>query len=198
MAISTSHFGSGPARYSLLPEIKLFDFEGRDVRVTDLDGNPWWLLIDVCRALGIANPTHGANRLDEDERGSAVVDTLGGPQQTNVINESGLYALIMQSRKPEAKRFRKWVTSEVLPALRKDGAYVIAQAEDSEETLVARGLVAANAAIERLKLQVVEQTAELEEMRPKVEAFLDIADANGMIYNSPLNPLKLRRFHEKT
>jgi prophage antirepressor-like protein len=94
-----------------------------------LNGLPWFVLVDVCRVLEIGNSRMAADRLDDDERGVSSIDTLGGTQQVTVINESGLYSLILTSRKPVAKAFKKWVTSEVLPAIRKDGAYV-----DGEET----------------------------------------------------------------
>ncbi len=86
-------------------------------------GEPWFVARDVCRVLELEKYRDAVARLDEDERGSVLVDTLGGPQQMATISESGLYALIFRSRKPEARRFRKWVTAEVLPALRKKGHY---------------------------------------------------------------------------
>lgn len=89
-----------------------------------MDGEPWFVLKDVCRVLEIGNSRMIANRLDADEKGVSQIDTLGGKQETTVINESGLYNVILRSDKPEAKPFRKWVTSEVLPAIRKHGAYM--------------------------------------------------------------------------
>lgn len=77
---------------------------------------------EVCGVLGIGKHRDAAARLDEDERGLVVVDTLGGPQQMTIINESGLYSIVLTSRKPEAKRFKKWVTSEVLPVA--SGSYI--------------------------------------------------------------------------
>jgi prophage antirepressor-like protein len=96
-------------------KVQLFDFEGADVHVQDRDGNPWFVLNDVCKALGIVNSSDAAGRLDDDETdGVGIADAMGRIQETNVINESGVYALIMTSRKPEAKRFRKWVTGIAL------------------------------------------------------------------------------------
>ncbi|GBR08874.1 BRO-N domain-containing protein [Acetobacter oeni] len=100
-----------------------FAFEDAPVRATLRDGEPWFVLADVCVVLEISKHRDAASRMDDDERGSVIVDTPGGPQQTTIINESGLYTLILTSRKPEAKRFRKWVTSEVLPSIRKTGGY---------------------------------------------------------------------------
>jgi len=92
--------------------------------VIDRNGEPWFILYEVCRKLGIANPSDAATRLDDDERDNlGITDAIGRLRPTVVINESGLYSLILSSRKPEAKRFKKWVTSEVLPSIRKTGAY---------------------------------------------------------------------------
>jgi len=86
-------------------------------------GEKWFYAIEVCRALGLANPRDAISRLEPGEKGVGINLTRGGPQEVNVVNESGLYALIFSSRKPLAKAFRRWVTSEVLPALRTTGSY---------------------------------------------------------------------------
>jgi prophage antirepressor-like protein len=96
------------------------------VRVEPINGEPWFVAKDVCDILGISKYRDFiANNLDKDERVSVHVDTLGGKQEMSAVSESGLYVLIFQSRKPEARAFRKWVTSEVLPTLRKTGEYQI-------------------------------------------------------------------------
>lgn len=100
-----------------------FDFEEHAVRVLTRDGEPWFVLADVCGVLSISNSRDASSRLDDDEKGVVITDTLGGPQEMNIINESGLYTLILTSRKAEAKRFRKWVTAEVLPTIRKTGSF---------------------------------------------------------------------------
>lgn len=102
-----------------------FNFDDHAVRVLTREGEPWFVLADVCAVLEISKPRDAAARLDEDERAPVVVDTLGGPQETIGINESGLYTLILTSRKAEAKRFRKWATAEVLPSIRKTGSYAL-------------------------------------------------------------------------
>lgn len=94
------------------------------VRTVTINGEPWFVLKDVCGALGISNHRMTADRLDADEKGVNKIDTLGGTQDMTVINESGLYNVILRSDKPEAKPFRKWVTSEILPSIRKHGAYM--------------------------------------------------------------------------
>lgn len=109
-------------------EAKVFTFNenNKPVRVELVDGEPWFVAKDVCDALGIEKYRDALGRLEDDEKGCPVtVDTLGGPQKMSAVNESGLYNLIFQSRKPEAKKFRKWVTGEVLPSIRKTGRYEV-------------------------------------------------------------------------
>jgi prophage antirepressor-like protein len=104
--------------------LKVFEYRNHEkFRIIDRDGEPWFVLADVCRELDIKNVSDAASRLDEDEKGIVQTDTLGGVQKVRVINESGLYSVILRSDKPDAKRFKKWITSEVLPAIRKTGSY---------------------------------------------------------------------------
>jgi len=106
------------------PAIQTFDFNSHAVRALERDGNPWFVAADVCRVLEIANPRDSVAALHTDEKdGVGITDAIGREQLTNCINESGLYALIFKSRKPQAQAFRKWVTSEVLPTLRKTGHF---------------------------------------------------------------------------
>ena len=104
----------------------LSDSASFTVRAMLRDGEPWFVAADVCAALEIANSRDALSRLADDEKGVGNADTLGGAQQVGIVNESGLYALIFTSRKPEAQRFRRWVTSDVLPSIRKTGAYTTA------------------------------------------------------------------------
>lgn len=94
-----------------------------EVRMVMQNGEPWWVLLDVCRVLGIQNHRDVVKRLDDDEKGVDSIDTPGGPQEMTVINESGLYSVILRSDKPEAKAFKRWVTHEVLPSIRRTGTY---------------------------------------------------------------------------
>lgn len=104
--------------------MKVFeDPENEEFRVIDRDGDPWFIANEVCARLGIGNAAQATARLDTDEKGIITNDTLGGSQRLRVVNESGLYSLIMTSRKPQAKRFKKWVTSQVLPEIRKTGSF---------------------------------------------------------------------------
>ncbi|MCG9076341.1 BRO-N domain-containing protein [Laribacter hongkongensis] len=105
-------------------ELIPFDFEGRPVRVvTDAQGEPWFVAADVAQSLEYRMASDMTRSLDDDEKGTQIVRTPSGNQEMLVINESGLYSAILKSRKPEAKRFKRWVTHEVLPAIRKTGAY---------------------------------------------------------------------------
>ncbi len=113
----------------------LFVFEENLVRLFDRNGEPWFVLADVCKVLEHSNPTVAAGRLDDDEKdGVGITDPMGREQRTTVISESGLYSLILTSRKPAAKRFRRWVTSQVLPAIRKTGRYSTDEAAAEEVT----------------------------------------------------------------
>lgn len=98
-----------------------FDFEDQAVRILMRDGEPWFVAVDICRVLELSNPTEAVKRLDEDEVTLSQIE--GSHRQTNIVSESGLYALVIRSDKPAAKRFRKWITAEVLPAIRRDGRY---------------------------------------------------------------------------
>jgi prophage antirepressor-like protein len=104
------------------------DEEHNPFRTFDVDGEPWFVLADVCRALDIKNVSDAATRLDGDEKMTLALNEgqtgiRGGARSMNVINESGLYSVILRSDKPSAKRFKKWVTSEVLPSIRKTGRF---------------------------------------------------------------------------
>lgn len=111
-----------------------FIFDGTVVvRAVDQDGDPWFVAADVCTALGIQNSRDTlAKSLDEDEKGVETIYTPGGPQAMSIVSESGVYALIFRSNKPEARRFRKWITAEVIPAIRKTGSYTFAQGAERE------------------------------------------------------------------
>lgn len=106
-----------------MSELQIFEnHQFGKIRAVDIDGEPWFVAADVCRALEISNPTDAIKRLDADERARF---NLGHPMnETNCVNEPGLYTLVLGSRKPEAKAFKRWITHEVIPAIRKHGAYL--------------------------------------------------------------------------
>lgn len=148
-----------------------FDFESQSVRVFEQDGEPWFVAKDVCKVLEVGNPRHAVSRLDEDERGVFNNDTLGGPQKTGIINESGLYSLILTSRKPAAKRFKKWVTAEVLPSLRKTGQYGTQIDLRNPDQLLPL--------LNDYAQQVKAVKVELEAVRPQAQAYERLAISDG-------------------
>ncbi|MEK4754839.1 phage antirepressor [Priestia sp. FSL R5-0597] len=103
---------------------KIFNYGETTVRTIVKNNEPWFVAKDVCEVLEITKYRDAVSRLDEDERESVLMDTLGGEQKMTAINESGLYSLILTSRKPQAKQFKRWVTHEVIPSIRKHGAYM--------------------------------------------------------------------------
>lgn len=100
--------------------LQIFNYQNKEVRVIQKDGQEWWVAKDVCDILDLSDVTMSLSRLDEDERSKF---NLGRQGETNIINEAGLYSLIMSSRKPEAKNFKRWITHEVIPSIRKTGSY---------------------------------------------------------------------------
>ena len=107
-----------------MSNIRIFNYNSVEVRTIQKDGEPWFVLRDVCNVLGLGTPARVAERLDTDEVSQThITDSMGRQQETTIINESGLYNVILRSDKPEAKPFRKWVTSEVLPTIRRHGMY---------------------------------------------------------------------------
>lgn len=105
-------------------DMKIFEnSEFGAVRVVDVNGEPWFVARDVCECLELGNPRTSIALLDEDEKGVHTMDTPGGQQKMSIVSEAGLYSLILRSRKPEAKAFKRWITHEVLPSIRKTGGY---------------------------------------------------------------------------
>lgn len=106
-------------------EIKVFESaEFGSVRTVEKDGEPWFVAADVCKALELPDAHKAVGRLDEDEKGGNLIPTPGGKQEMTIVNEPGLYALVLGSRKPGAKAFKRWITHEVIPAIRKHGGYL--------------------------------------------------------------------------
>jgi len=118
---------AGEGGRNVLP-VTQFDFRGRTVGSVMKDGQPWFIAKDVCDVLEHSNSRMAVSGLDGDEKGISIVDTPGGAQEVGVVSESGLYNLVFTSRKPQAKAFRRWVTNEVLPAIRQTGRYEAAPA----------------------------------------------------------------------
>ena len=142
------------------------------IRTIIRDGEPWFVAADVCRALDIQNTADALSRLDDDEKGVDSIYTPGGDQELLIVNEPGLYALVLGSRKPEAKSFRRWITHEVIPTIRKHGGYLTPQA--IEQLLDNPDLIVEMA----LKMKVEREMLECELLaaKPKVEYFNDLVD----------------------
>lgn len=153
-----------------------FHFDGVQIRiVTDDEGAPWFVAADVCAVLGIG--ADQTRRLDEDEKGLRSIQTPSGAQQMVAVNEPGLYSLVLGSRKPSAKAFKKWVTREVLPALRQTGSYSVAPAPAG--FAIPKSFSAALRLAAEQQEVIEEQAAQLEAAKPAVEFVLRYADATG-------------------
>jgi prophage antirepressor-like protein len=152
----------------------VFPLTNQETRIVDLDGNPWFIGNDVCACVSIANPRNAFARLDDDEKGVCLVDTLGGPQEVVVISEAGLYNLILRSDKPEAKAFRRWVTHEVLPQIRKTGVYGDPMKALADPDAL-RGLLLTYTE------KVITLEAKVAEQAPKVQAMLRLEGADGSL-----------------
>lgn len=162
----------------VMSEIRVYGFDGASVRVVvGQDGEPWFVASDVCRVLEIVDVGQALDRLDDDERGRCSVPTPGGTQAVRAVTESGLYSLILGSRKPEAKRFKRWVTHEVLPSIRRTGAYGerdMITALSDPSTL--RTLLSSYAErVLALEAEADELRAEVEVAKPKASALDRIA-----------------------
>lgn len=148
------------------------------IRTLNIDGEPWFVASDVCKALGIANNRDAVARLDEDEKGVALTDTLGGVQNLTTVNEPGLYALVLSSRKPEAKAFKRWITHEVIPSIRKHGGYVAGQEHMSDEELMAKALLMAQKTIADRDARISALQVEVAVAQPKAAYFDELVDRN--------------------
>lgn len=145
-------------------QIQPFDFEGTQVRtLTDDNGAPWFVARDVCDVLGISNNRDAISQLDDDEKNTvAIADGIPGNPNKTIVNEPGLYSLVLRSRKPEAKAFKRWITHEVIPTIRRHGAYMTEQtlqhALESPDFLI------------QLATQLKQERAQKEQALAQVEA----------------------------
>lgn len=168
-----------------MADIQVFTYQRSEVRTVELNGEPWFVLKDVCEVLGISHITDTAKRMDEDEVGQTeVTDSMGRKQSTYVINESGLYNVILRSDKPEAKPFRKWVTSEVLPSIRKHGAYMTPETLQAAilnpDTMIqlCQQLKAEQDKNAQLTAVNSQLTVDKQIMQPKADYFDELVDRN--------------------
>lgn len=158
-------------------EIQRFDFNGAALRtLTDENGEPWFIAKDVCDILGHSNVSMALDRLDDDERSKS---NLGRQGETNIVTEAGLYSLVLGSRKPEAHEFKRWVTHEVLPQIRKTGGYIPTSESDSDEDIMARAVLVAQKTIERKNQQLQAKDSQIRELEPKARFADAVAASDG-------------------
>ena len=145
-----------------MANIQVFEYQNNKVRTVDVEGEAWFVLKDVCEILRMDTTQlkKVADRLDEDEKGRTLITTPGGMQETWIVNESGLYHVILRSDKPEAAPFRRWVTNDVLPEIRKTGSYNAPQLTRSQ--LLATALIAAHEELEEKDKRIAELTPDAE------------------------------------
>lgn len=148
-------------------KLQIFNFENHQVRTLIIENEPWFVAKDVCDVLGHSNSRAATERLDEDEKGVSKVYTPGGTQDMTVINESGLYSLVLTSNVPKAKAFKRWVTHEVIPSIRKTGVYVAPQVDSKMLYQIAQALE--------------EKEKQIALMKPKVEFFDAVANSKDAI-----------------
>lgn len=151
-------------------------FDSKDVRIVLKDGEPWWVAKDVCSILDISKYRDALDKLDDDDRGSVKVDTLGGPQEMAAVSESGLYVLIMRSYKKEAKPFQRWVTHEILPEIRKTGGYCLPKT--LPEAL--RALADQTEAVQRIEAERKRLELENEKLNPLAQLYKNLVDTEGL------------------
>lgn len=161
-------------------KVTIFKYEeSKLVRTMNVSGEPWFVLKDVCDVLGLSTPARVAERLDSDEVSQAhLIDSMGRSQEMTIISESSLYNVILRSDKPEAKPFRKWVTSVVLPSIRKNGGYIARQEELSPQELMAKALLVAQKTLTDRDARIKELTAQNQIMQPKAEYFDELVARN--------------------
>ncbi|WP_270366172.1 phage antirepressor KilAC domain-containing protein [Microbacterium algeriense] len=146
--------------------LEVFQYADRDVRTVTLDGEAWFVLADICGVLEISNVGNVAARLDEADIRQADISSGGQRRAVTIVSESGMYEVVIRSDKPEARRFRWWVTHEVIPAIRRTGTYAV----ETPEQLMARAVVQAQEIIATRDQQIAE-------LAPRAEAWDEIADA---------------------
>ncbi|MGL5972279.1 MAG: phage antirepressor [Oscillospiraceae bacterium] len=163
--------------------MQIYNYEGNDVRTVNQNVEPWWVLKDVCDVLDLSNSRMASDRLDEDEKGVSIVDTLGGEQEMTVISESGLYNVIFLSRKPQAKKFKRWVTHEVLPSIRKHGVYAVDAVLANPDMMIAalQELKAERNKSKVLSETVAVQNQQIVEMKPKVSYYDVVLNCKDLV-----------------
>lgn len=165
-----------------------------ELRTVEIDGEPWFVGKDVAEALGYSNARKAVLvHVDAEDKGVTKWDTLGGTQQMTIINESGLYSLILSSKLPSAKEFKHWVTSEVLPSIRKNGAYIRNQENMTPAEIVARGLIAAQKIIEEREKEIVHLNNRCGRLTQTIAEKQDVINAISRNVPAPTKRMMLNR-----
>lgn len=152
-----------------------------ELRTVEMNGEPWMVGKDVATALGYKNPRDAiARHVDAEDKGVVKHDTPSGEQEMVIINESGLYSLVLGSKLPTAKKFKRWVTSEVLPSIRKTGGYIAGQDQLTPEELMAKALQVANKTLAEREARISALTVQNTIMAPKAEYFDELVDRNTL------------------
>lgn len=162
-------------------EIQRFDFKGAALRtLTDEAGEPWFVAKDVCDVLELSNVGQALARLDDDEKSSITLNdgTPGNPNKA-IVSESGLYALVLASRKPEAHEFKRWVTHEVLPQIRRTGGYIPTTDADDDMTILAKAVMIGQRTMEAQKRRIAAQESHIKELEPKARFADAVAASDG-------------------
>ena len=165
-------------------DLEIFKYGENNVRTVHKDGEPWFVLKDVCEVLELTTPARVAERLDEDEVSQThIIDTIGREQETSIINESGLYNVILRSDKPQAKPFCKWVTSEVLPSIRKHGMYATDDLINNPEIAIAAftALKEERERTKQLQQSLNVKNQQLIEMQPKATYYDVVLQCNDVV-----------------
>lgn len=155
-----------------MKELQIFNNDefGRIRTISDENNEPWFVGKDVAEILEYSSPANAIKKhIDEEDKGVTDLMTPGGKQKMTIINESGLYSLIFSSKMEKAREFKRWVTAEVLPAIRRDGGYMVASQGESDEEILARAMIIANKSIERLKLESKQKDQIIGELKPKAD-----------------------------
>lgn len=161
-------------------QLKVFDNPTfGSIRTLNIDGEPWFVASDVCKALDIGNVSMAISRLDDDERNTVnLTEGIPGNPNKIIVNEPGLYALVLSSRKPEAKAFKRWITHEVIPSIRKNGGYIAGQEAMTAEELMAKALMVAQKTIADRDARISALQVEVAVAQPKAAYFDELVDRN--------------------
>lgn len=178
-----------------MKELQIFtNKELGEIRALEINNEPWFVGKDVAKILGYSNSSDALKkRVDEEDKGVAKCDTLGGKQNLTIINESGLYSLILSSKLPNAKKFKRWVTSEVLPQIRQTGGYIPYSQDESNEEILARALIIAQNTLAK-KNEIIEG------MKPKVEYHDKVLNGDKLVTTTDIAKdlgMTARQLHNK-